>query len=95
MVLQFHPQYPGLGADYIVLIRVVAGRSSVDVNSDLLFSCLFGFVCNGAAADVEEESSKPGRFFKGDAGGHTSHQFLSPPHRLGRRLFGMRYRDSF
>jgi hypothetical protein len=59
MVLQFHPQNAGLGADDIVLIRVVARRSPVDVNSDLLFSCLFGFVCKGAAADVKEKSSEP------------------------------------
>jgi hypothetical protein len=59
MMLQLHPQYACLGADDIVFILVVLRTSTVDVNPDLLFSCLFGFVIECAPADVEEESSKP------------------------------------
>ena len=59
MMFQLHPQYASLGAGYIVVVRVVARSSIVNVDPNLLFSCLFGFALECAPADVKEESSKP------------------------------------
>src|ERR1700722_13503920 len=89
MMLELHPQHAGLRANDVVVIRVVARPSTVDVNRDLRFRGLFGLVLSSTSAHVEEERPQTRRFFEGDAGGDPAHQFLSLLCSDGRGLLRM------
>ena len=92
VVFQLQPQQPGLRADNVIFVRVVTGRPIVHTNADLLFRCPLGLVVQGAAAYVEEESSQPGRPFKGAAGSDAVYQFLSLCRSLRRSFLATRHR---
>ena len=71
VVLQLYPEYARLGANNIVFVRVVARKSTIDVDPDLLFCRFLGLVLEGATAYVQEKASKPWGLLKGIARGHA------------------------
>jgi hypothetical protein len=60
-MLQFHPQQPGLRADNIVFVWVIAEAPLVNGNAVLLFCCSFGPIVEGTPAHVEKKSPQARR----------------------------------
>jgi len=61
---QLLSQKTSMGSHDTVFAAVIPGRPLKDVHPDLLFSCGFRSLLQGAFSDVEEEFTKPQRAAK-------------------------------